>query len=100
MGGHRCGSRIIRSRSVDLQSGRLRTVTEKDHDDRGEDGEEAERDRPPSGAKAVEVDQNQKSAGANDSVKLITAVDAEVTTPRRRSNHWATIVRDESVNSP
>lgn len=32
--------------------------------------------------------------------KLITALDADVTSPRRRSNHCESIVRDESVNSP
>ena len=39
-------------------------------------------------------------AGAAAKAKLPTAWESELTRPRRRSNHWATIVRDDSVNRP
>ena len=42
----------------------------------------------------------RNSAGDAANEKLTNALDKAVTKPRRRSNHWAIIVRDANVSSP
>ena len=43
---------------------------------------------------------NSSIAGAAANAKLTTALESELTSPRRRSNHCASIVREASVSSP